>query len=230
MTITISLFNSIFSFFVVSAASLYTALSILSKKRKDKEIISFAVSWLLLGIAFLFITIRLTAFGLDKIEVDISFFYLGQVAIALVFAPLMYHTAWKATKNKKITTALSLLAGISGLLFLFFLFQGGIVGPKISEWGSDYSPTKRASIFFIIPYVVSFLFVAFDLARRIVDWAKNKTLKNGKEFIATSSLFIFLLLAAIDEFAIEAGWILVLFRSIMMVSALLASVSYTTSE
>ncbi|MBD3208436.1 MAG: hypothetical protein GF370_03205 [Candidatus Nealsonbacteria bacterium] len=230
MPITIALFNSIFSFFIISVTAFFTFFSIFSKEGKSKKIVSFAVSWLFLGLAFLFITIRLIAFGFGKNEVDIVFFYLGQIAIALSFPSLMYYTAWKAVNKRKISNLLSVMAGISALFFLFFLFQEGIVGPKISSWGSDYSPSKKASLFFIVPYVISFFLVFFDLVRRIVDWAKTKKIIGRSDFVATISLFTFLLLAAIDEFAIEAGWILVLFRAIMMVAAILASISYTVIE
>jgi len=50
-----------------------------------------------------------------------------------------------------------------------------------------------------------------------------------EDFIATLSLFIFLSLAAIDELAIKTGWFLVFSRIIMMMAALMASISYPSS-
>lgn len=227
----IGVLNSIIPSFITGLVGLYSSISILSRKKsEDKEAFSFALSWLLLALTYLFVSFRLSAFILDMIWLDRFWFYAAEIMGGTAFVSIMYHIVWKLTKKETFTNTLSILAAVFAVLFLFYLFDEGIKGPVITPLGSDYIPPQTASFFFTVTFAIGFAFIVIDLIKRIIQAIrKDKNFKLTK-LIGTLSLFFFVSSAAIDQLAIELSWMLAFFRIMIMISAFLASLSYPSSE
>jgi len=223
---TSTLLTSIISVAVISGASFFTSIFILRRRKKDKEAFAFAIFWLLVAITFLLMVIRLSAFGMGLIKVDRLVFYGTQICVSLMFVPVIYHGFWKLTGNEKITRGLSLMAGVCTLFFLFLTFRDGVIGPEISDWGSEYSPPQSASIFFKVPYAIGFVSIVIDFLKRIAKAIMRRKILEPARFFTTLSMFLFLSVAGIEALGISGGWPLALFRIIMMTAALIGYFGY----
>jgi len=230
MEFQISLLNSVLPSFATGLGGLYTAFSLLSRKQKDKEKISFAFSWFLMGSVFFLTGLRITAFATGAPELDKNLFYALEICTGLAAGPMMYHVAWKLTRNQKLTIIFTLFAAICGLLFIFFVFKEGVTGPKILVSGSEYTPPTKASFFFILPSIIGLIIVTIDLIKRAIQFFIRKKEFKSEKFLSSLSFFIFVTTAGFDQLGFDTGWNLVIMRIFLMISALIASISYSSVE
>lgn len=226
MKIPIAILNSVLPFLITGITGVYTSLYILFKKPRDKEKLSFAVCWLIIGLSYLMAAGRISAFEAGLLWLDKNIFYLLEVAIGLLAGPLIFYLAWILTRNNILSEALTFMAVIFGLLFVFFVFKEGVEGPKALISGSDYKPPDSASFFFLVPFSVALLLIIIKLIKTITGWIKRKSISEPKRFVAVSSLLLFLISAGIDNSGLEIGGRLNVVRIITMISALLASLTY----
>lgn len=227
MVLYIAILNSIFPFLVTSVAGFFTAFSILSQQKKDKEKMSFAVSWFFIGSVYFLATVRITAYALGYVWIDKSTFYLLEVFTGLTAIPFTYHIASKLTKDKDLIRMITLVTGMCALLFIFFVFSEGVVGPKEYISGSDYTPSKKASLSFAIPSAAMFLMLVIHLIKNFRYLFAGQEPHKKASVKATISFILFIVSAGIDEVGINAGWFLFGIRILTMTAALIATMSYT---
>jgi hypothetical protein len=230
MEIQAFLLNSVFPAFITGVGGLYTAISILSRKQKGKEETSFGLSWLFMGTVFLLVSTRLTAFAAGLIQLDKTIFYIIEISTGLAVAPMTYHVILKMTKNESLAELISAIFGISGLLFILFVFVDGVEGPKILISGSEYKSSLRALLFFAAPSLIGLLLLIFDLAKRGTRFFRDRVNFQRNQFLSSLSFFIFITTAGFDHMGLNTGWSLTIVRITLMVSALIAAVSYPAPE
>ncbi|MBD3208023.1 MAG: hypothetical protein GF370_01030 [Candidatus Nealsonbacteria bacterium] len=230
MKIQVLLLNSVLPAFITGLGGFYTAISILSRKEKNKEKISFAFSWLLMGSVFFLVAVRLIAFALGMAQLDRNIFYIIEVCTGLAIAPMSYHIILKTTKKENLSKLFSLIFGLSGLLFIFLVFIDGVEGPKVLISGSEYSTSPRAMLFFAVPSLIGLMILIFDLIKRGLVFSKERPLFKRNQFLSSFSFFLFIVTAGIDHMSLGTGWSLTIIRIALMISALIASISYPSLE
>jgi len=219
-----AIYYNIFCSLMIASVSLYTSLYILLKRKKGKEIVSFALVWLataLLWFCISFYTLLLPT--LNKF-----FIQGGQIFIVFTFFAIVYHFSYKIWRHKKISKWAIYGIAFLGFLYIFLLFYCPFPEPIITDWGVAFPPPELLKYnFFGIMFIIMGLSI-YDLLQRVIYWIKNKKISESYKFFATFSIFLYISVTFFDEWAIHYGGVyLFLIRIIETFAVLIAYLCYS---
>ena len=148
--------------FAIGISSIAFAWVLLAKneqysKNSRPALLSLVVFWTLVGLTYLPTSIRTIAAYKGNMEMDAILYFIAAVPFAFVSVPLVFFIMYIITGSKKTGEYFSLVFTLLGAAYLAFLYQSGIVGPLVSEWGSLFSINSNIAIhiylmgLFVIP-------------------------------------------------------------------------------
>lgn len=218
------IYYNIFCSLIIASVSLYTSLYILLKRKKDKEATSFALVWL--ATAFVWICIAFYTLFLPTLNKPLI--KGGQIFIVLTFFAIVYHFSYKIWQHKKISKWAIYGIAFLGFFYIFLLFYCPFPEAIITDWGVAFPlPELMKYTFFGIIFIIMGLMI-YDLLQRIILWIKNKKIVESYRFFATFSIFLYISVAFLDEWAIHYGGLqLFLIRIIEMFAVLIAYLCYS---
>ncbi len=250
---TTSLLLSVLTCFIFTSLALFVWLSVLKDKNKDKEGFLFAWTWFFLAGVVGFMGVRTLLFGFGFIILDLGFALIDQVFLLIGLIFLVYYICFKFFKifNKEKWTEKFVFAFFLPLILVsqFFLFNYVIQEfagkPKwslqllrqeivkqrvVSSWGSEFIPPANAMFFTKLVFLFIFILAIHSLILFFVRWKINKNKKAREDFLLILSLLIFLIALIFDQSGLNAGWYLLLFRSTIIVSPMIAYIAWSNRK
>ncbi|HOZ56171.1 MAG: hypothetical protein BWY51_00168 [Parcubacteria group bacterium ADurb.Bin316] len=237
-----SLILSFSACFIFALAAIFVWWTSAKKNSQNKEYNFFGWSWFCAAGIVGFMGLRTLLFGFGFVIWDLVFALIDQLFLVAFLAVTSYYTLnrlWPQRQlNIKITYFFVLPLSLLIIFFIvFFIMQiaenidptninevrAEIIKQRhISDWGSEFIPPPIAMqvIALIMSLLLLLLSVGFikDLLLKIKKISKADTL----DLLATFSLIIFLAVLILDQRGTDAGWRLLLYRSIGMGGAMLA--------
>lgn len=212
----------------LSLLSITIGSFIVSKKIKqvnEKSDQLLASVWFFIGVTFFFMTIRTILFTLGFIKIDRFFALIVQITLIPYYLIFSKYVIFETFKNKKIKKILYFIIFILGLIFTFLLFKDGLVGPFISDWGSEYSVSLRANLSIILAGVVASVFLLYNFLEQIFKYFKNKKSFIYKKFLSYLSLVIFIIVGVFEQLG-NTSWRILFLRIFILLSILIVYSAY----
>lgn len=223
-----TLITSALSVLSVGLVGFIIFYKIIRSKKKNREDVAFSLCWLTIGFVFTFIFIRILLFFYSYFFLAKIFAYINQVLLFFIFISLGYYIFYIEIKNNILKNFLFILIIISGLFFWFYLFQDGLIGPIISDWGTEYTPSASANSFLVFAGGLSIIFLSIFFAKQVILFFRGSGF-NAKRFFSFLSLLIFILAGIFEQLG-NANWQVLFFRIFILISALLAFYIYLFNE
>lgn len=217
---------NIFVCWIVAGMGMITAGHVLRLKKSDPGDRSFGYFWLFSGLLWFFSGLRLCFLYFGYPAVDAALFYVVQVflAIHMVAGILFYNN--KLIRNQKAIKIIAFIMGILSMLFLFFTFFYGIKNTIVTPWASDHELPVLAFAFFMPVYCYCVLMGVWAIIKCLTIAMMRASLDRQALF-AFIALLVYQLAGIIDVKGNVADYRLLLIRSLYMVSALVAYMSYS---
>lgn len=225
-----SLLLSILSLYIAGATMMAGGIVILRRKLKKLEFTALAVFWLLMGIEIgLFMGTRTLFWGLGYSEIDKILYYIGQIFVAAFFPPGAYYIIFKVTHRPRITRIMTGVAIILAILFLFFHYKDGAIGPTYSEWGSEYGPPPSARIWMLLMIPLFYSVVIYDLISQFIHWIRRRVFRSI-EFWPSFGIFFIIIAGLGDELGLFKDWKLLLSRVLFALGGVIVFLFFTGEE
>jgi glucan phosphoethanolaminetransferase (alkaline phosphatase superfamily) len=216
--------------FAIGLSSLAFAWVLLAKNEQNREtsrpaLFSLVIFWTLVGLTYLPTSVRMMAAYRGNMEIDAILYFIAAVPFAFVSVPLVFFIIYIITGSKKTGEYLALLFTILGAAYLTFMYQSGIVGPKISEWASIFSVNSDLAIhiylvgLFVIPTAMILGLLLLILLQRVPKRIRYRTVL---PLVAISFVFDFMLtdvIAIIDVMQVFS-------RAFVLIGTVLAYLAY----
>jgi hypothetical protein len=218
--------------FVISAFTFYTSSFIYRNNKKSFVDISFASSWLLSSLMWLFYAISLVQFNLGDVHYSLLINqYIVQTVAFMHGVAMSAYISYRLLKNKKISFFVVLLFSVLTTIALYYNYQAGsVVITKITSYSFEYGLHSITWIIFAICLLSIITASIFDLLRNLFYWFKRKELFEQRYFFATLSLIIYGMIGYFEESSLYATWISALFRSTIILCSYIALISYKDKE
>ncbi len=223
-----TLITSALSVLAISMVSFATFLKIFKTKDRNVNDLSFALCWLNVSLIFLLIGVRMTVFFYGSEEAARIVAYIIQTVLVFIFINFGYYIFYLESKKKFINKFLFGVVVLSGLCFFLFLIKDGIVGPMVSEWGTEYTASMSANIFLFIAGGLGILAIIFSLIKQSYVFVVKKEI-NKERFFKMLSLLLFVAFGTLEQIG-NVGWHVLFFRILILSSALTAYSVYVFQE
>ncbi len=132
----------------ISVISILTSFFIYRRRKRGLEVITGAYSlfWLSLSFLYLFVSLRTFSAFISRPDLDKLFFLIdngfgGLMAPFMVFLFLFF-----LTEKIKVSLSGSLISLIIWAIWLYVNVSGGLKGPSISYWTSEWKPMSDTAI------------------------------------------------------------------------------------
>lgn len=221
---TVSVFFNIFIVLLVAGFSALTAkgsFDALNKKRG--AVTAYIYFWLFTALLWLFVAARLFAAYAGLLELDHILFLVGQVLVALSFVAASIYFSWRFFLRNDAAYITGIFYAIGGSVFLWLVIARGVTGPVINAWGTKYIPPPQASALFSVLLALVVLVALYDVLASIIRKVIGKHVHLSAVLLSVS-LVVYAIAAYFDEVAVEAGWQLMLVRSIYIIAVAIAYV------
>ncbi|MGQ9618162.1 MAG: hypothetical protein ACUVUG_04275 [Candidatus Aminicenantia bacterium] len=141
------LINSIIGFGVF-LVSFFTAYFLLSRRRKGTEQITFGYSffWLCVGLVYFFVGLRNLFAYLSNPSMDKIFFFVDNAFGGLMAPFIIFIFLFFLTEKAEISFTGGIIFMLIWIIWVFVNLKGGVSGPHISYWQSEWEPSKPARI------------------------------------------------------------------------------------
>ncbi len=138
--------NSIIGFGVF-VVSLLTSIFLLSRKKKGAEYVTigYSIFWLFIGLLYFFVGLRTFFAYLNNFEMDRIFFFVDN-AFGGLMAPIiiiLFLYFWTENTKKSIIGGITFF--LVWIIWMFFNVKGGVSGPHISYWQSEWTPNSQTA-------------------------------------------------------------------------------------
>ena len=224
--------TSIFCLFAGAIVSFSTSIFIFKGKSPNKEKKLFAWAWFFIGLILALMGARTTSFLFGFLTLDKTVAFIIQLIMPVVFIVLGAYVFYLSIESNKIRNVFINLLFIAALVFLFFLVKQGLVGPEISEWGSEYTAPRVSNFSMIFLAGAGFLALIYKLFEEIKARVQNKNQAssiNSERLMAIISLLILIIAGALEQIG-NVGWVVLLLRVSILFSALLGFLAYNLRE
>jgi len=202
------------------------ARQVFSIEKRESYNEAFSLFWFLSSGLWFFSGFRLMALSFGYGELDKIIFYGVQIFLGLhIIAGACFLSIINFT-NLRIVKILMIPVSICSLLFIFFVFKDGIANTVITPWSSDHELSKSAFYLFLPAYFYCVVMTLSALVKNIVLWLLRGDL-NKVDLFALIAFLIYEVAGIIDVRGRTADYGLLIVRSLYMISALVAYISYS---
>ncbi|MEZ5336071.1 MAG: hypothetical protein R2741_12990, partial [Methanolobus sp.] len=186
---------------------------------------SLIVFWTIVALTYLPTTARMFAAYFGNQELDAIMYFIAAVPFAFIPVPLAFFIIYVITGSTKIGEYIALVFALIGAAYLAFLYNSGIVGPVVSEWGSIFMINSDAAInlylmgLFVIPTSMILGLLLLILLQRMPKRLRYRT---ALPLVAISFVFDFMLtdtIAIVDAMQVFA-------RLFVLIGTVLAYLAY----
>jgi hypothetical protein len=220
------IFTSLVSFLIFASAFVTGLWIFKAKETGNKLMASYAWFLMLTGGLWFFVGLELFAGWMEKENLFKLFFVTNQLFLFLSGIPLAYYLGLKIFKKERLAKFLGIIYSFSLFLEIFFLFKFGIIEGESTYFAEKFAPNKFAFVLFILILAPLFIGSFYDFLSRAVKWIVKRKITNPYEFFYSLVVAVYLLGGVFDESGIIAGWELVFFRLIFVVTFLTAYLAF----
>ena len=194
-------------------------------KSSKPALFSLIVFWSIVGLTYLPTAARMFCAYLNNQELDAILYFIAAVPFAFVAVPLVFFIIYVITGSERIGEYIAFVFTLIGAAYLAFLYNSGIVGPIVTEWGSIFMINSDAAInlymmgLFVIPTSMILGLLLLILLQRMPKRIRYRT---ALPLVAISFVFDFMLtdmIAILDVMQIFA-------RVFVLIGTVLAYLAY----
>ncbi|MBP1910236.1 hypothetical protein [Methanolobus bombayensis] len=194
-------------------------------KNSKPALFSLILFWTIVGLTYLPAAARMFAAYAGNQEIDAIMYFITAIPFAFISVPLVFFIIYVITGSKKIGEYVALVFTLIGAAYLTFLYDSGIVGPIVTEWGSIFMINSDAAInlylmgLFVIPTSMILGLLLLILLQRMPKRIRYRT---ALPLVAISFVFDFMLtdmIAIVDAMQLFA-------RLFVLIGTVLAYLAY----
>ncbi|SFM54850.1 hypothetical protein [Methanolobus profundi] len=195
------------------------------KENSKPALFSLIIFWTIVAITYLPTSLRMFAAYFGNQEMDAILYFIAAVPFAFISVPLVFFIIYVITGSMKIGEYTSLIFTFIGAAYLAFLYNSGIVGPIVTDWGSIFMINSDAAInlylmgLFVIPTSMILGLLLLILLQRMPKRIRYRT---ALPLVAISFVFDFMLtdmIAIVDVMQMFA-------RLFVLIGTVLAYLAY----
>jgi hypothetical protein len=140
------LINSIIGFGVF-VISFLTSFFLIRRKKKGAEnvTIGYSLFWLSVGFLYFFVGLRTLSAYFSNFELDKIFFFVDNAFGGLMAPFIIYLFLYFWTENHKRSISGGSIFLIIWIVWVFVNLKGGVRGPQISYWQSEWIPKSTTA-------------------------------------------------------------------------------------
>ncbi|GEM_PF-708188 len=216
--------------FAITLSSLAFAWVLSRNKERYKEnskpaLFSLIVFWIIVGLTYLPTSLRMFMAYAGSQEIDAILYFITAIPFAFISVPLVFFIIYVITGSTKVGEYIALIFTLIGAAYLAFLYNNGIVGPIVTEWGSIFMINSDAAInlylmgLFVIPTSMIMGLLLLILLQRMPKRIRYRT---ALPLVAISFVFDFVLtdmIAIVDVMQVFA-------RLFVLIGTVLAYLAY----
>lgn len=223
------LLNATISFAITISSFAFAWVLSHNKERYTENskpaLFALIVFWTIVALTYFPTTIRMIAAYLNNQEMDAIMYFISAVPFAFISVPLAFFIIYVITGSMKIGEYVALMFTLIGAAYLAFLYNSGIVGPAVSEWGSIFVINSDEAInlylmgLFVIPTSMILGLLLLILLQRMPKRIRYRT---ALPLVAISFVFDFMLtdtIAIVDVMQVFA-------RIFVLIGTVLAYLAY----
>lgn len=212
--------TSVASLFAISLFGFFIVFTIFSRDNKDREDISFANCWAVVGIIFFLMGIRSSFFALDFPSFDKALAFVVQAVIIFAFFALGYYSILVTISRRAIKNSLYFIIFLLSVTFLVFLGKDGIQGPLISDWGTEYTAPLASNIALVAASGLAVLILIYGLIKNFFSKKKNIS-----RILSMTSILLLLIFGALEQLG-NTGWQVLFMRILILLSGMVGYFGY----
>lgn len=223
---------NVFACWAVSLMGVLIGRQILTLDDTDPADHAYGLFWLSAGVLWFTSGMRLLMLFRGDHILDLMLFYVVQIILALHLVFGVFYCSYKISKGLRfsfvasgIAALASGIAALLGLLFLFFMFNDGVTKTVTTIWASEHEIPARAFMMFLPVYLFCVLGTCYMLTVNTMKYfLRGKTEHAG--ILPFVALLLYEAAGIFDAKGIVSNHNLLLIRSMYMVSAIMAFLSY----
>ncbi|WP_407357361.1 hypothetical protein [Methanolobus sp. WCC5] len=166
------------------------------KENSKPALFSLIVFWTIVGLTYLPAAARMIVAYLGNPGIEAILYFITAIPFAFIPVPLVFFIIYVITGSIKAGEYIALIFTIIGIAYLAFLYNSGIVGPIVTEWGSIFMINSDAAInlylmgLFVIPTSMILGLLLLILLQRMPKRIRYRT---ALPLVAISFVFDFML-------------------------------------
>jgi len=224
------LFNGLICL-IVAGVSFWISRIILKERVKTFAEFMVLGFWLSVGLTWL-----LVGAGLFLYEGGYPFYdkIMNRYGVqALIYLQLSFGVAYAVYRaySKWLVGMVVLLAclAFSAVGYSFLILPGGFLFGSDSYFSVEYLLNPVSWKFFQIILGIGVIFLIYDILRNLITRLKKKHFRSVY-FYTSLSILVYAVIGFFDNQGFNATWIMVLFRSIIVLSVLLTYLTYSRDK
>ncbi len=195
------------------------------RENSKPALFSLVIFWAIVGLTYLPTSLRMFIAYTGIQEIDAILYFVTAVPFAFISVPLVFFIIYVITGSSRIGEYIALIFTFIGAAYLAFLYESGIVGPVVTEWGSIFMINSDAAInlymmgLFVIPTSMILGLLLLILLQKMPKRIRYRT---ALPLVAISFVFDFMLtdmIAIVDVMQIFA-------RLFVLIGTVLAYLAY----
>lgn len=216
---------------IVAVVAFWVSKIILNKEKK--EFVDFLLFgfWLSVGLTWLLVGVGLFLYENGYPSYD---FILNRYGVqAFIFIQLSFGVAYALYRayQKRLVGIVSLVGCLvfSGIGYYFLTLPGGFLLGEGTYFSVEYWINSVSWNFFQFILGTGVTFLAYDIFKYLFRKIKDRGVQ-PRYFLVSISILVYSIIGYFDNQGINATWIMVLFRSIIVLSILLTYLAYTQED
>lgn len=216
--------------FIITGISIWTFKAVLKNRKKDKdEDTIFAFFLLFVGITWLFVGLGLLFFKSGSVISDL---FINKYAVQpLIFIHLSLGIAYACTrifKKRWLTVLVFLISlGVSAYALSFIMAEGGLLFKSSTFFSVEYHINSISWKIFQPLISFGLLLLIYDIFRLFLNKCRNFKTPDCKYLSISSAMLMYAVVGYFDNQGVDATWIMVLFRLVIIMSIILAYTSFS---
>jgi hypothetical protein len=201
-----------------------TSRAIWRRRRDQSGFMFFSLFWFLMGVMWGFVGIRTIFAWAGKYEIDKFIFSIVTIFMILHLWALVSYLSIALFKKGIISRWLILTFTVLSILYLSLFFGGEVHMGSITYWASEWVPPKGANLLFgctIFPLLV---------VEAVSVLLKNLYKKESSIILSSIAISIYIWAGVMDALGALVGWRLLGVRVLMMISSLMAYISFSGQD
>jgi len=225
------LLNSLICF-IISGISFWVFYTIIKSEGLKQEDKYFSFFWLFVSLTWFFVAMGLVFFERNKTGYDLLINkYAVQPLIFLHLSLGVTYAFSRFCKAKICNLAILCLALLASAYALYIIFQpAGFHLVEYTYFSVEYYINPSSWGLFQVIITLGLSVLVLDILRSIWKNLKTKKIIQNKYFLASLSIFVYAIIGYFDNQGYNATWIMVFFRLMIILSALLAFLAFNSKK
>ena len=223
--------NSLICFFIFGF-SLFAAIFIYRKNKKNYTDISYAGFWFFTSLSWLFFSISLLVFKSGHVSYSMMINqYIVQTTVFLQGIAIVYFAFFRFSRNKKFALGIIPFFIALSIVGLYFNYQAGTVYlTKSTYYSIEYAISADSFKIFQIIFFLNAGAISVDFFRNFYYWFKKNNLFEQKYFFASLAILICGTIGYLEQSSLPATWISMFYRLAIILSAHTSYLAYSNKE